>query len=60
MDSELTEKGVKEFTDLDTDEVFMETEDGEFEKVQTRGNRKRVTSEGKNGEGPSYNLKDVD
>lgn len=51
---------MKEFTDLDTDEVFMETEDGEFEHVQTRGNRKKVTSEGKNGEGLSYNLKDVD
>lgn len=50
MDSELKGKGVKEFTDLEINEVFMETEDEEFEQVQAGGNRKRVRSEGKSGE----------
>ncbi|KAM1281370.1 hypothetical protein ACFX15_021544 [Malus domestica] len=59
-DSKLKGKGVNEFTDLETDKVFMETEDGEFEQMQARGNKKRVRSEGKSGEGSNYNLEDVD
>ncbi|KAM0962958.1 hypothetical protein FF2_021909 [Malus domestica] len=59
-DSKLKGKGANEFTDLETDEVFMETENGEFEQVQAGDNRKRVRSEGKSGEGPNYNLEDVD
>ncbi|KAM1304613.1 hypothetical protein FF1_022142 [Malus domestica] len=58
--SKLKGNGVNEFIDLETDEVFMETEDGEFEQVQAGGNRKRDRSEGKSGEGPNYNLEDVD
>lgn len=54
-------KSVNEVIDLETgDEVFMETEDGEFEQVQLGGNRKRIRREAKGGEGPSYNLEDVD
>ncbi|KAM1181480.1 hypothetical protein EV1_000075 [Malus domestica] len=53
-------KSVKEVIDLDTDEVFMETEDGEIKQVQAGGNKKRIRSEAKCGKGPSYNLEDVD
>ncbi|KAM1729142.1 hypothetical protein ACFX12_019574 [Malus domestica] len=54
-------KSVKKITDFEAgDEVFMETEDREFEQVQVGGNRKRIRSEAKGGAGPSYNLEDVD
>lgn len=39
---------VKEVTDLEArDEVFMETDDGEFEQVQFKGNRKGIRSKAK-------------
>lgn len=60
MDNGGKRNGVKEVTDLDTDEVFMEIEDGKFEQVQVGGNRKRVRNEDKGGVGPSYNMEDVD
>ncbi|KAM1074535.1 hypothetical protein ACFX11_019717 [Malus domestica] len=54
-------KSVKKITDFEAgDEVFMETEDREFEQVQVGGNRKRIRSEAKGGAGPNYNLEDVD
>lgn len=60
MDNGGKRNGVKEVTDLDTDEVFMEIEDGKFEQVQVGGNRKRVRNEDKGGVGLSYNMEDVD
>lgn len=53
-------KSVNEVTNLDTDEVFMETEDGEIEQVQAGGNKKRIRSEAKGEMSSSYNLEDVD
>lgn len=43
-DNENKGKGVKEVTNLDMDEVFMETEDDDFEQIQAGGNKKRVRS----------------
>lgn len=41
-------KNVKEITNLEAgNEVFMETEDGEFEQVQVGGNKKMIKSEAK-------------
>lgn len=51
---------MNEVTNLDTDEVFMETEDGEIEQVQAGGNKKRIRSEAKGETSSSYNLEDVD